>query len=80
MTTFEKMMALMDATHKNFARQMEAKADAAGWDVSDVVQQRNGERMTDCLAILSLVGAELDDVKGRLANLEKYLENGATVN
>ncbi len=71
MSTFDKMMALIDATHKNFAGQMADKADAMGWDKSDVEAQRNGERMTDVVTVLSLVGAEIDGLKERLDAIEE---------
>ncbi len=71
MTTFDRMMSLIDATHKDFASQMADKADAMGWDKSDVEAQRNGERMVDVLSVLSLVGAEIDGLKERLEAIEE---------
>lgn len=70
MTTFEQMMTLIDATHKDFAGQMADKADAMGWDKSDTEAQRSGERMVDVVTVLSLVGAELDLLKARLDAIE----------
>lgn len=70
MTTFDKMMTLFDSTHKDFAGQMAEKADRMGWDKSDTTAQRNGERLVDVVTVLSLVGAEIDQLKERLETIE----------
>lgn len=70
MTTFEKMLQIIDSTHKDVANQMAQKADAAGWDRSDVNKQREGERMVDTITILSIVGKEIDELQARIDNIE----------
>lgn len=80
MSTFEKMMSLMDDTHRSVAAQIESNGVRQGWDLSDAKVQRDGERATDTTTIMSIVGAEFDQLKARIANLEKYLEDGAAVN
>lgn len=70
MMTFEKMLQIIDATHKDVAGQMARKADDAGWDKSDVNRQREGERMVDTITILSIVGKEFDELKARIDSIE----------
>ena len=69
-STYDICIAKMDDTHKNVANQLEEKMKEAGADMNDPTTKSEGSRLTDTLAILSVLGHEIDKLRMRMAVLE----------